>query len=207
VVVPAALRHRRANAIQFDVLKRVAPFALVFILVGVWLSNLAIFDGPEGVIWLGRVLAIFTVYIIVVNVRRLFEPRLEISGERTVTYPRGSAVGVAVGVQAGLMGVGGGALAVPLQQVLMHLPLRNCIANSTMLICITAGFGAIYKNATLAGHGLDWRISVSIALMLAPTAMLGGYFGGKLTHRLPLGWVRVLFIGLMCAAAWKMAAI
>lgn len=213
VLLPATRRHYQAGAIQPMALKRIIPFAAVFILVGVALSNLPLFSpearfgGASGPVWLGRVLALFLVYVVVVNIRRLITGRAEAAGQARLGWPRAGGVGLAMGLVAGLMGVGGGAIAVPLQQLLMRLPLRHAIANSATIICVTAGLGAIYKNATLGQHGLDWRNSLLLAGLLAPTAIVGGYLGGRLTHRLPVGVVRVTFIGLMIIAAWKMAGL
>ncbi len=213
VLLPAARRHYQAGAIQVRALKRIIPFAAVFIIAGVAISNLPLFSpearflGASGPVWLGRVLAAFLVYVIAVNVRRLIVGRGETAGQARFDWPRAGGVGVGMGLVAGLMGVGGGAIAVPLQQLLMRLPLRNAIANSATIICFTAGLGAIYKNATLAQHGLDWRNSLLLAGLLAPTAIIGGYLGGRLTHMLPVRIVRVAFIGLMVIAAWKMAGL
>jgi len=183
------------------------PSALVFVLVGVWLSNL--FDGRDGAIGLGRVLAVMLVYVIYANVKRLFRPVMtpqEIKENARVTPARSGAVGGVMGINAGLMGVGGGALAVPMQQFLLKLPLKVCIANSSAVICVSAAIGAIYKNITLYEHGYDWRVSVTLAMLLAPTCWMGGYLGAQLTHILPSKVVRTAFIGLMIVAAWKMAA-
>jgi uncharacterized membrane protein YfcA len=127
-----------------------------------------------------------------------------------------------MGTIAGLLGIGGGAVAVPLQQTLLGLPLKRCIANSSTIICLTAGFGAIYKNATLAGRvtpetaaqlealgaaPIDGAAGLALGLLLAPTAWAGGRLGASLTHALPLPAIRTAFIGLMVVAAWKMAAL
>lgn len=213
VSVPAMLRHRKAGALVSDALVWMLPAALVFILVGVWVSNLPVFEGAAGGRWLGRLLAVFLVYVMIVNNLKLRNRTpIEKVNTELVTPARGLTVGAVMGTIAGLLGIGGGAVAVPLQQVLMKLPLRNCIGNSSAIICISAGVGAIYKNATLAPHmpadgPPGWRISLLIALLLAPTAWLGARLGAGLTHRLPLRQVRVAFILLMAVAAWKMAAI
>jgi hypothetical protein len=47
VLLPATRRHYQAGAIQPMALKRIIPFAAVFILVGVALSNLPLFS-PEA---------------------------------------------------------------------------------------------------------------------------------------------------------------
>ncbi len=213
VAIPAMLRHRKAGALVGDALVWMLPAALVFILIGVWVSNLPVFEGADGGRWLGRLLAVFLVYVIVVNIRKLrtksHPDKLE---NRTITPVRGLGVGAVMGTIAGLLGIGGGAIAVPLQQIWMKMPLRNCIGNSSAIICISATIGAIYKNATLAQHAteaspISWKVSLLIAALLAPTAWVGSRIGAGLTHRLPLRQVRIAFILLMSVAAWKMAGL
>lgn len=213
VSVPATLRHRKADALVADALLWMLPAALVFVIAGVWVSNLPVFEGADGGRWLGRLLAVFLVYVIVMNVQKLRakSPAESVDGRR-VTPVRGLTVGSVMGTIAGLLGIGGGAVAVPLQQLLLKLPLRSCIGNSSAIICISAAVGAIYKNATLAQHvsgssPVDWRMSLVIAAMLAPTAWAGARLGASLTHSLPLKQVRLAFIALMAVAAWKMAAL
>ncbi|MDX1565696.1 MAG: sulfite exporter TauE/SafE family protein, partial [Phycisphaeraceae bacterium] len=213
VAIPATYRHHQHKAINFRVLRQMIPAAMAMILIGVWVSNLPIFradaSGHDGPVLLGRLLALFMVYVIVQNLRRLKQhdptrPAPPAPPQR-ITAPRTSATGATTGLIAGLLGIGGGAVAVPLQQVLMRLDLRNCIANSAALICLTAGFGAVYKNLTLAQHGLAVSDSLAIAAGLAPSAILGGFLGGRLTHTVPKRALRIAFIGLMVAAAIKLA--
>lgn len=210
VAIASTWRHHQARALVPPVMKVMAPAAIGAIVVGVWVSNLPAFSGSGGPILLGRVMAGFMVYVIAVNVRKLFKkPRT--TGQPVdlshVTVPRSAAVGLAMGFVAGLLGVGGGAIAVPLQQVFLNLRLRNCIANSAAVMCLSSIIGAIYKNATLPSHGLSIHQSLLIAALLTPTAILGASLGGKLTHVLPVRAVRFAFVLLMIAAAWKMAAI
>ncbi|MEL7088995.1 MAG: sulfite exporter TauE/SafE family protein, partial [Planctomycetota bacterium] len=187
VSVPAALRHRRAGAMTPAALRWMLPAALGCVVLGVWLSNLPVFAGQDGGTWLGRLLAVFLVYVIVVNVQKLRRPSAspstgpsnteDLSG---ATPQRGLTVGAVMGTLAGLLGIGGGAVAVPLQQTLMRLPLRRCIGNSSAVICVSAAAGAIYKNVTLArwpvpdgAEPITWVQGVTLALLLAPTAWAG----------------------------------
>ena len=94
-----------------------------------------------------------------------------------------------------------------LQQTILRLPLRSCIANSSAIICISALLGGIYKVGTLSQHGYDWRTGLLVAAALAPTAWIGGRLGASLTHSLPIRQVRIAFILLMIVASWKMAAL
>ena len=150
------------------------------------------------------------VYVIYVNIKKLFSKPRPVDEEPDlsgVTVARTTTVGGVMGFVAGLFGIGGGAVATPLQQVILRLRLRNCIANSAAVICITAGVGAIYKMATLGAHGLRWQDGLIVAGLLIPTAMLGGWIGGRLTHVLPVRTVRGVFVVILILAAWKMAAI
>ncbi len=206
VSIPASLRHRKAGAMVLPVMKWMLPAALLFVPLGVAASNL--FRGQEQSIWLGRVLAAFLLYVIYVNVQRLRQEKKSAHPVDTHHSPaRCSVVGVAMGSVAGLLGIGGGAIAVPLQQIILRLPLRSCIANSAGIICITATVGCIYKINSLGMHGLEPSAAVKTGLLLAPTAWIGGRIGASLTHRLPIKQVRIAFILLMIVATWKMAAL
>lgn len=221
VAIPAARRHKQAGALRPAVLRWMLPATVIFIVVGVLASNLPVFSvdqGGEGGLWLGRVLALFLVYVIAVNIRKLMRSKekkaADWAREPKTTPARCSAVGVVMGFAAGLMGIGGGALAVPLQQTLVKLPFRNAIANSSFVMVFSAGIGATLKLTTLGQHypsTLDadpaWFTAVILALILAPTAIIGASIGAKLTHTLRPRYVRIAFILLMIVAAYKMAAI
>lgn len=209
VSIPAARRHYRAGALMPCALRWILPAAFLCIFLGVFLSTLPVFAGDEGAQRLQQVFALFLIYVIVVNIRRLFMPPtkpIESPNEARINPPRGITVGAIMGTIAGFLGIGGGAIAVPLQQVLLKLPLRNCIANSATVICVTAGFGALYKNLSLPETTMQWD-ALTLAVTLAPTCVLGGYFGGMLTHKLPIKAVRTAFILLMIVAAAKMSGI
>ena len=108
-----------------------------------------------------------------------------------------------MGLLAGLMGIGGGSLAVPAQQIILRMPLRNAIATSAATIATVSWLGAILKNAQLGANGSVAR-SLVLAACLAPTAMVGGYIGGHLTHSAPLRLIRAIFAASMVLSALKM---
>lgn len=217
VAVPAAWRHHGAGAARRDVLRAMLPAAVVAVLAGVGLSNL--FQGEAAERWLKRLFALLLAYVVWVNIARL---RREIAGRhhaasgetpaaaassRPAARSASAGVGGVMGLTAGLLGVGGGAIAVPLQQIALRLPLRSCIANSAIVMVFSAAIGAVMKIATLPGHGVAPRDALLLAALLAPTAILGGRLGASLTHRLPLWQVRLAFVALMIAAALKMAGL
>jgi hypothetical protein len=218
VAIPAARRHRKADALTPGVLKWMLPIAVIGIVIGVLLSNLSVFKDEAGGLWLGRILAVFLVYVVAVNIRKLIhlnagKPRNHMDNAK-ITPTRSGSAGAVMGLAAGLLGIGGGALAVPLQQMLTKIPLRNAIANSSFVMVFSAGIGALLKLGTLHQHypttpeaDPAWQVAGMLALVLAPTAIIGAGLGAKLTHTLPVHFVRFAFVLLMIAAAFKMAAV
>ena len=205
LIGPSVLRHARAKAIYFGVWKCLAPAAIIGILVGVATSRLDIFTGDNQV-YMKRLFGAFMIYVAAYNLWKMRSAASEgITAEEAerVTWVKKAGVGLPMGFSAGLLGIGGGALAVPALQIILRLPLRNAIATSATTILTVAWLGAIVKNATLGGDGTVTR-SLTLAAVLAPTAMIGSYLGGHLTHKLPLRVVRAAFVGLMLVAAAKM---
>ena len=115
-------------------------------------------------------------------------------------------VGAPMGLLAGLLGIGGGSLAVPAQQIILRMPLRNAIATSAATIATISWLGAILKNAQLGDNGTVAR-SLVLAGWLAPTAMIGGYIGGHLTHRVPRRLIRGIFAAVMILSALKICGL
>ena len=70
-----------------------------------------------------------------------------------------------------------------------------------------AWLGAIYKNATLAQHGLHVADSLKISVCIIPGGIIGGYIGGHLMHTLPKNIVRAIFIGVCTIAAIKLLTV
>ena len=200
----AAWRHYRAGYVQVAVIVRMLPAALFGICLGVSLSNLRLFTTghPE---YLSRILALFLIYVAVMNIRKLFGPDREDDSHSAELPALGSSwraliPGLMMGVPAGLLGVGGGFIVVPAQQFVLRTRLRNAIANSSSLIIFSAAVGAVYKNWTLSAlDGATASHSLWIAGLLVPAAIVGGYLGALLMHISPIRLIRTVFI---CYLLW-----
>jgi len=209
VAVPATLRHRRAGALNRRTVWLLVPPVFLLIIAGVLVSN-----ALDGAV-LKRIFAVFLLYVVGANVWRLVRAntrsaaaRARARPERTrLPVPHAWGIGGSTGFMSGLLGIGGGIVTVPLLTTVARLPLRPAIAASAAVMCITAGFGAILKVATLDQFGRSGAEAVVIALVLAPTAMLGGFLGAGLTHALPLGLVRGVFALLMLIVAARMGGV
>ncbi|MEM6750674.1 MAG: sulfite exporter TauE/SafE family protein [Planctomycetota bacterium] len=225
VVAAAAIRaHRKAGVYRKRVLLWMGGAACVCILGGVALSNLPVFTRDGGARTLAKVFAVFQVYVAIVNAKKLAR-ELHAARQRRKTQRAGgqaaepeaaeprlarwrcASTGSAMGVVAGMLGIGGGAVAVPLQQVVMRLPLRACIAHSAAVMTVSALVGATAKSLTLPS-ATQGRYDIGDALWLALLVSLGAVgaarVGAALTHRLPVPWVRGVFLVVLLWAAWKM---
>ena len=214
VAVASFTQHHRRRAIPWPVVRRMIPAAIVAIIAGVVASNA--FEGTS----LKRFFGVFLVFIIVVNVQRLITARAarraavragdhdaaraadEDEPDRLPGAAPTVIVAAIIGFAAGLLGIGGGVIAEPLIQRVLGLPLRACIATSATLMCLTAPVGAGLKNLTLGSATMATE-SLLIAGVLAPTAILGSLLGARLTHVLPIPWIRAALIFLLTWAAMK----
>jgi len=201
VVAPAVVQHRRAGAILGPVVRVTAPAAVLGVVVGVWLSSGPWFQGDKEV-YLSRTFGAFMLYAAGYNLYRLRPrrplPDIDHSAARSIPWWKtASMVGLPMGLAAGLLGIGGGSLAVPLQQVFLRIPLRRAIANSAATIVLLSLVGAGYKNYSNTGAGVPFPEALKLAMFLIPTALIGGYFGGRLTHTLPRRTLRLVVVVLM----------
>jgi uncharacterized protein len=201
VVLPAVYQHHRARAILWPVVKVTIPTAVLGVVAGVWLSSGHWFHGPNER-YLAGLFGAFLLYEAANNVKRLFSSRRlpdidEAAARNLPKWKTGLTVGVPAGLVGGLLGVGGGAVAVPMQQAFLKMPLRRAIANSATTIILVSVFGAVYKNYTNVQAGIPLQDSLRLAAFMVPTGMIGGFIGGRLAHTMPRGLLRLAVTLLM----------
>jgi uncharacterized protein len=196
VVGPALVSHSRARALQLPTLRYLVPGALVGMAAGVYLSNTPFFARQRGA-YLAMGLAVFLAWEGFTHLWEFINKSPNQEPLRQANYPspaKTAGVGFAVGLIGGLLGIGGGTLNIPLQCRVLAIPLRSAIANSAATIVVVSACGALYKNMTLSFHGFSVGQSLQLALMIIPTAMVGSFVGGRLTHVLPRRVLQVILI-------------
>jgi len=201
IVLPAAIQHRRAGAVLYRVVRVTIPSAAVAVLAGAWTSSGPWFRGPNEV-YLSRLFGAFLLYVAVYNVfllvrRRPTQSLDDRAFQAIPTWKIALIVGVPTGFFGGLLGIGGGILAVPFQQLFLKIPLRRAIGNSAATIVLMSLIGATFKNYLNAQAGIPFVAALKLALFLFPTAMIGSFVGSRLTHTLPRPALRIAVILLM----------
>jgi uncharacterized membrane protein YfcA len=113
------------------------------------------------------------------------------------SWLRLAVIGAVGGLLSGAFGVGGGILMVPLFITFAGMDQRRASATSLAAIVPTAIAGSI---TYFANGDLD----LPAALFVAVGGVVGSWLGASLLRRLPLGWLRWMFIALLVAVAVRM---
>lgn len=218
VVVPAVYQHHRAGAVDFSLVARIVPLAVAGVLAGVAISELPLFAGGNEALLRG----LFGLFLFFVAASELYRalgrtaaltgsiresaegPARSASLDGRGRWRFAAAVALPTGLVAGILGVGGGIVAVPLQRRILRVPIRTAIANSATIIVATSLIGATAKNwAFLAEHEHNLK-PLMLAAVLIPTAVLGSLVGSRLTHRAPVRLIRAAFFLLLLVAAIRL---
>ncbi|MDQ2813019.1 MAG: sulfite exporter TauE/SafE family protein [Actinomycetota bacterium] len=115
-----------------------------------------------------------------------------------------AAIGAAGGVLSGLFAIGGGILMVPLLMWRAHLDQRQAAATSLVAIIPAAAV----SSATYLAHG---DVNIVGGALVAPGAIVGAVVGAvvgsHLLRRLPVAWLRWMFIVFIVANAVRLLLI
>lgn len=202
VAVPAALKHRAKGRVRGDVVRWMLPVAVGAIALGVWGSNLFASEDLRRVFAL--FLATLTLAEAVALVGDLRGRHAEEQGRERVTPARCGFVGGVMGLSAGLLGIGGGAIAVPLARRVTGVSLVEAIAASSVAMVATSSVGAALKVGTLAQHNVEWWRALALAGVLAPGGMIGARFGAALAHAAPTWALRAVLLVALGVTTWGM---
>jgi uncharacterized membrane protein YfcA len=108
--------------------------------------------------------------------------------------------GVVGGLLSGLFGIGGGIIMVPMLISVARMDQRHAAATSLVAIIPTAIAGSL----TYLANG---QIDLIAGLIIAVGAVGGAIIGSALLKRIPLVWLRWMFIALTLAVAVRMVLI
>lgn len=206
----AVIVHKKAKVLMPEVIKWLVPSAALGIIAGVAISNTSVF-ARENSYLLARLFGVFTIYVVVYNCfmfnkRRGGNDGLDISNvKRSIGLT--ILCGLMSGTLAGLLGLGGGVICVPGQQLLLKMPLKRAIANSAAMIASIALVGALYKNITLSQHNIAMQESVKMAAVVIPSVLVGSFLGSHAVHKLHTNIVRIIFIAIAVVASYKMLTV
>jgi len=191
VGILGVLAYYRAKVIDLRASAWIALGLLTSVALGAWFANRL----PVGL--MRKFFALFCLYVAwnfidpARRVRRALGKEVAARPEPE-SEPRPSplalvAIGLLAGVMAGMFGIGGGNIIVPLLTLALGYPTKRAIATSLGAILLPFGLPGVlvyYHQGTLDLAAAAW-----IALGL----FVGTVFGAKTTIRLPTATVRLLY--------------
>ncbi len=194
VSLSASLVFRKAKKIDWP-LTIVLELATI---VGAFIGGLSS-AGVSG----GTMSLLFSAVVLVAGLLMICQPAPKVPGKRRwrpllgwqrrvgeQVYQVDLAIGLPAsflaGLAAGMVGVGGGILKVPLMVVLLGVPLDIAIGSSALMIGMTAAGG-------FAGHLVNGHWAWRFSLVLAVAVFVGGQIGSRISIRLNKQKLKFLF--------------
>ncbi|MFC8347074.1 TSUP family transporter [Streptomyces sp. NPDC057280] len=117
----------------------------------------------------------------------------------TVSTGRAAAAGAGLGAVTGLLGVGGGFLAVPALVTVLAVPMSAAVGTSLLVIVANATFALAAR--AHAGVHLDW----ALIMPFLATAVLGAWDGGRLAAKVSPAALQRAFGAVLLTIAAAMA--
>jgi uncharacterized membrane protein YfcA len=110
----------------------------------------------------------------------------------------GGVIGAGIaGVVSALLGIGGGTVKVPLMHLAMGVPLRVATATSNLMMGVTAAASSVI-------YVLHGGIDPYVAGPTAIGVFLGATAGSRVSHRVPVNVLRLLFVVVLGYTAIQM---
>jgi uncharacterized membrane protein YfcA len=107
-------------------------------------------------------------------------------------------LGCLVGILAGIMGVGGGFIMVPVMVYLLRMPMHVVVGTSLFQIVFTC------INATIMQSALNHTVDFILALLLLIGSVTGAQIGVRVNRRLKGDQLKILMAGIVLAVWAKM---
>jgi uncharacterized membrane protein YfcA len=126
---------------------------------------------------------------------RMLRPRPAVDTDAPVRHARATVAGAGLGAVTGLLGVGGGFLAVPALVGVLGLRMRAAVGTSLLVITVNSLAALVLRAGT--ADGLDWAVIAPFA----GAAILGAWDGRRLAAKLPGAVLQRIFAAVLLAVA------
>jgi uncharacterized membrane protein YfcA len=109
------------------------------------------------------------------------------------------AMGALTGLLVAMMGIGGGFIMLPMMLYILRMPPSVVVGTSLYHMTFTTAF------TTLLHAVATQTVDVVLAALLLVGSVIGAQWGARLTHRLPVHYLRALLALILFAVALRLA--
>lgn len=204
--VSTSLVYHRVQLVDWKLALRIEPVIVITALIGGYYSSLVQIKG----------LKVLFVLVLVVSGYFMIKPIKKIQdkfinerkwgywsrkfGEEkySVNLLIGLPIAALAGIVAGLLGIGGGVIIVPLLVLLLRVPMKIAVGTSCFMAGITALFG-------FWGHFFTGHFEPKMALIMALVVFAGAQVGSRISIKVDKILLKKIFaIFLFLISAWMM---
>lgn len=198
--ISATINHHRKGLVDFKLGITLACGAIIGAIIGARFTLTIAGD---------IVKSMFAVVLIIVAIKMFIEIYRESKEMNKITTRikkiskekmlMGSSFSIVTGFLSGSLGIGGGAVNVPLLIYLFKVKARRAIGTSSFIIIPTAAMG--FSTFVFSAGNIDY----SLAIILAPVVLIGAFIGSRWgLESLRTPTVKALFAFVLFLAAIKM---
>jgi uncharacterized membrane protein YfcA len=98
--------------------------------------------------------------------------------DKKISLGKMTLLGTAIGLVTGLLGAGGGFLLIPALVLLLHLPMKEAIGTSLLVIALNSLIGFI---GDLHNKGINWSLLLVVTTLAIVGILLGSYLNRRIT--------------------------
>lgn len=173
--------YMRQSLVKFKIALLMAAPGLVSTYLGALINKQI--KGPVLLL----IFALLMIYIGYMMASKKTPEKKEITGQKSINYPRILILGFITGFASGFFGIGGGFLLVPALFLGANLKMKEAIATSLFIIFLFGMFG-------LASYMVQGReINLVISTVFVAGGSLGGIIGAFYAKRIDQLWLRRIF--------------
>ena len=111
------------------------------------------------------------------------------------------AIGLGAGAASSFLGIGGGAIIVPLLMIALGLPFKEAVGTSLAAVVLISTVGVVSTLAVDASN-----VAWTVAAVLTAGTLSGSWIGGRVLARVPDCPLRLGFAALLVLAGWRLVA-
>lgn len=199
----ATILHHRKRNIDTSLL----PWFAIACILGSGLGVLLTDNLPVDV-----VRCILSTFLIISAIR-IYRGRQDKAEDEPLTGPRRmqiGAIGAGISTLSSMLGLGGGALMIPVLNVMYLQPIKRAIGTASLFTFTVSASACFYyllepvATAYTADHVVIGHVDLQIAGLVALGGIAGTWIGTRMLHRWRVALIQKIFAILLVVAAIKM---